>query len=106
MLAIMLLIVIYLTITILTGILLYLISKYMREKPFGSQFVTDHLSTDLAITVFVATALTSSMVIAREILGPLDEISVKILLMLQQGPMLQNFLPLYLHKETIRRRVY
>lgn len=88
MLGIMLIIGIYLTITLLTGILLYLITKYMREKPFGSQFVTDHLSTDLAITIFVAIALTSSMIIAREILGPLDEISVKILLMLQQGLML------------------
>lgn len=81
---IMLLIIVYLLITIVTGVLLFLIIKYMKEKPFGAQFVADHLSADLALSVFSATAITSFMIIAREIRGPMDEFSVNIFLTLQQ----------------------
>jgi hypothetical protein len=84
MIAKMVLAIVYLLITTLTGYLLYLIVKYLKKKPFGAQFVTDHLSVDLAFTVFTSVAFTSTTVVAREILGPFDEATVKILLVMQQ----------------------
>lgn len=80
----MFLILLYLLITATTGVLLYLITKYLRQKPFGAQFVADHLSIDLAISVFAVVLFTSVTVVAREILGPFDEFMVNVLLVLQQ----------------------
>jgi len=81
----MFLIVLYSSITIATGVLLYLITKYLRQKPFGAQFVADHLSIDLAISVFAVVLFTSVIVVAREILGPFSESMVNVLLVLQQA---------------------
>ncbi len=80
----MFLIVLYLSITISTGVLLHLITKYLRQKPFRAKFVADHLSIDLAISVFAVVLFTSVTVVAREILGPFDEFMVNVLLVLQQ----------------------
>ena len=43
----MLIVFIFLTITALTAALLYLIIKYLDEKPFGRLSVTDYLCYDL-----------------------------------------------------------
>jgi hypothetical protein len=80
----MILIVIYLFIIIICGLLLCLITKYLKEKPFGTQFVTDHLCGDLAVNVFCAVTLTSTIIIAREVYGPFDENAIKVILALQQ----------------------
>jgi hypothetical protein len=80
----MFLILLYLSITTTTGVLLYLITKYLRRKPFGVQFVADHISIDLAISVFVVVLFTSVTVVAREILGPFSESIANVLLVLQQ----------------------
>ena len=80
----MILILIYVTIALLTGTLLYLIIKYLKKKPFGAQFVSDHLCVDLALTVFSGVLYTSLVVIAREFHGPFDDVTVKVILFLQQ----------------------
>jgi hypothetical protein len=81
----MFLIVLYSSITIATGVLLYLITKYLRQKPFGAQFVADRLSIDLAISAFAVVLFTSVIVVVREILGPFSESMVNVLLVLQQA---------------------
>ena len=80
----MLLILTYLLIIVLSGLPLRIIVKYLQEKPFGSQFVTDHLSTDLALSVFCAVTLTSVLILVREVIGPFDETSIKAVLVMQQ----------------------
>jgi hypothetical protein len=80
----MFLILLYASITVLTGVLLFLITKYLRKKPFGTQFVTDRLSVDLAVCVFSVVLITSSAIVAREILGPFGEMTTKVFLWVQQ----------------------
>jgi len=65
LLEVMILIILYISITVLTDTI--------KEKPFGAQFATDHLCTDVATSIFAATASTSFMIIAREINGPFNE---------------------------------
>jgi hypothetical protein len=64
------LILLYVTITLVTGILLFLIIKYLQDKPFGRQFVTDHLSVYLSIAIFATNSFLSTAIILREIIGP------------------------------------
>ena len=64
---------VFISITLLTAILLFLIIKYLREKPFGSQLVTDYLSVNLAISIFSGVAFLSTVIIAREVFGPFAE---------------------------------
>ena len=80
----MLLIFTYLLIIVLSGLPLWIIVKYLKEKPFGSQFVTDHLSSDLALSVFCAVTLASVLVLAREVIGPFDESTIKAVMVMQQ----------------------
>ena len=80
----MILISVYILITLLTGTLLYLIVKYLKKKPFGAQFVSDHLCVDLALAVFSGVLYTSLTVIARELHGPFDDVTVEVILALQQ----------------------
>jgi len=80
----MFLIIIYLFIIIMSGLLLGLFIKYLKEKPFGAQFVTDHLSRDLAVTIFCTVCVASLIIIAREVHGPFNEATVDMALILQQ----------------------
>jgi hypothetical protein len=80
----MFLILLYTTITVLTGVLLFLITKYLRKKPFGTQFVTDRLRVDLAVCVFSVVSFNSSAIVAREILGPFGEVTTNAFLVVQQ----------------------
>ena len=71
MVAIMLLILLYVIINVLTGVLLYLIIKFLKSKPFGHQYVTDHLSIDFVIVLFASVSIYSASIIIRELTGPL-----------------------------------
>ena len=75
---------VYLLIILSTGTLLFLMIKYWQEKPFGRQFVTDHLSVDLAITVFTCVAFLATANIFRELWGPFNETLTRFILMAQQ----------------------
>ena len=79
-----LLISVYLFIVISTGSLLFLITKYLQDKPFGQQFVTDKLSADLAMFVFMTIFFLSFTVIIRELTGPFSEDTTQIVLAIQQ----------------------
>ena len=79
-----LLISVYLCIVIFTGSLLFLITKYLQDKPFGQQFVTDKLSADLAMFVFLGIFFLSFTVIIRELIGPFSEDTTQIVLAIQQ----------------------
>ena len=79
-----LLISIYLSIVLLTGSLLFLITKFLKDKPFGQQFVTDKLSADLAIFVFMTNFFLSFAIIIRELIGPFCEDTTQIVLAIQQ----------------------
>ena len=75
---------VYLGIVILTASLLFLIGKYLQDKPFGQQFVTDKLSADLAMFVFLTIFFLSFVIIARELIGPFSEHTTQIVLAIQQ----------------------
>ena len=77
-------IIIYIATLVLTGILLYLLLKYLKEKPFGGQLVTDHLSIDLIISLFTLVLVTCVSVIGRELFGPFNSIGAETCLILQQ----------------------
>lgn len=74
---------VYSTIIIVTAILLFTICKYLKEKPYGAQFVTDYLIVDAAITIFCAVSSIGFTVIGREV-GPLNDFGVGIFLSVQQ----------------------
>jgi len=65
-----LLIIMYISITATTATFFLLIIKYLKEKPFGQLFVSDHLSIGLLISVFMAIFFPSSAIILRELAGP------------------------------------
>ena len=75
---------VYSTIIIVTAILLFTICKYLKEKPYGAQFVTDYLIVDAAITIFCAVSSIGFTVIGREVYGPLNDFGVGIFLSVQQ----------------------
>ena len=77
-------IIIYIATLVLTGILLYLLLKYLKEKPFGGQLVTGHLSIDLIISLFTLVLVTCVSVIGRELFGPFNSIGAETCLILQQ----------------------
>ena len=79
-----LLLLVYLGIVIFTASLLFLISKYLQDKPFGQQFVTDKLSADLAMFVFLTIFFLSFVIIARELIGSFSEHTTQIVLAIQQ----------------------
>ena len=74
----------YLGITTVTGLLLLTIVKYLKDKPFGKQFVTDHLSITLSWSIFGSVAFLSAAIIIREIVGPFDHWISQVVLFLQQ----------------------
>ena len=80
----MFLVSVYLTIIVLSGISLYTIGKYLIEKPFGAQFVTDYLFIDLTFAVFCAVSTTGIAVIGREISGPFNNLEIPIFSYVQQ----------------------
>jgi len=77
-------ILVYSAILVLTGTILYLIIKYLKEKPFGAQFVTDQLSIDVILSVFSTVFVTSVAVIFRELVGPFSVYGAEISLIFQQ----------------------
>ena len=80
----LLLVLMYFSITTCTGLLLFLIIKYLQEKPFGKQFVTDHLSINLSWAIFASVAFLSAAIIVRETFGPFDDQISKLVLFWQQ----------------------
>ena len=80
----LLLVLMYFSITTCTGLLLFLIIKYLQEKPFGKQFVTDHLSINLSWAIFASVAYLSGAIIIRETCGPFDDRISKLVLFWQQ----------------------
>lgn len=80
----MLLTLIYFAITLTSGTMLYIIYKYLKGKPFGTQFVTDHLSADLIINIFVSIVYVSASVGVREAAGPFNEAVSKVWSFVQQ----------------------
>ena len=72
MVATRLLILLYAAINVITGVLLYLLIKFLKSKPFGSQYVTDHLSIDFVIVLFASVSIYSLAIIIRELTGPLE----------------------------------
>jgi hypothetical protein len=46
------------------------VHRYLKEKPFGRQVVTDDLSVVLAVAIFVGVAFLTSVVTIREVFGP------------------------------------
>ena len=77
-------ILVFISITLLTATLLFLIIKYLREKPFGRQMVTDHLSVNLATAIFSGVAFLSAIIIVRELIGPFEEWVPIVVLVTQQ----------------------
>ena len=77
-------ILVFSTITLITATLLFLIIKYLREKPFGRQMVTDHLSANLATAIFSGVAFLSAIIIVRELFGPFEEWVPIVVLVTQQ----------------------
>jgi hypothetical protein len=63
------LIALYISITVSTGILFLMIIRYLKEKPFGRQFVSDHLSIGLLSSVYASIVFMASAIIAREMAG-------------------------------------
>ena len=59
------------------------IIKYLRDKPFGKQFVTDDLSINLAMAVFSTNFFLSLAIVTREIFGPFHDWIVKPILFCQ-----------------------
>jgi hypothetical protein len=47
-----------------------MILKYLKEKPYGQQFLTDHLIIGLLACLFTSIAFLSSAIILRELFGP------------------------------------
>lgn len=91
-----LLIMLYLFITISTGVLFFIIIKYLKEKPFGKQFVTDHLNVSLSASIFADIAFLSMAVILREIIGPFYVSVGRAVIIIKQFFQL-NYLVLYYH---------
>ncbi len=79
------LVLLYLSITLASGILIFLIIKYFQDKPFGRQVVTDHLIVNLLSAVFCGVLYLSSVIICKEVFGPLtNSSSTKAVLFVQQ----------------------
>ena len=77
-------ILVFISITLLTATLLFFIIKYLREKPFGRQLVTHHLSVNLATAIFSGVAFLSAIIIVRELIGPFEEWVPIVVLVTQQ----------------------
>lgn len=78
------LILLYFSIMLSTGILFFLIIKYLQDKPFGQQFVTDRLSVQSSIVIVILISNLSIAIIVREIFGPFPEWITKSISTVQQ----------------------
>jgi hypothetical protein len=79
------LILLYFSITLASGILIFLIIKYFQDKPCGTQVITDRLIIHLLTAVFTGIAYLSSVITFKEVFGPLtNSVSTKAVLFVQQ----------------------
>ncbi len=65
-----LMIFLYFFISLSTGCFYLVIFRYLKEKPFGTLFVSDHLYIGLLVSVFFSVTFLSSAIIIREVTGP------------------------------------
>ena len=79
-----LLVAIYLTITLSTSLSFFLMIRYLNDKPFGRQVITDKLIIGLMLAILFSIIFLSSVIILRELIGPFSELLTWGVLVLQQ----------------------
>ncbi len=78
------LIIMYFSITALTACVFLLILKYLKEKPFGQQYLSDQLIITLMVSIFAIIAFLSVALTLREIIGPYSVLVTWFVIAVQQ----------------------